>query len=153
MNRREDEPQFAKFSYAEKIEYGGFLWGTAVMAISGFLLWFDNFALRHFPKWITDAATAVHWYEALLATLSILLWHFYMVIFDPLVYPMDTAWLDGQIPADHYRHSRPEYPRALRRLGLVTPVRDEASPQVKSESASKPETTEEPCPSLPTENS
>jgi len=21
----------------------------------------NNFALRHFPKWITDAATAVHW--------------------------------------------------------------------------------------------
>jgi hypothetical protein len=85
------------------------------MVGSGFLLWFNNFALRHFPKWITDAATAVHWYEALLATFSILLWHFYMVIFDPLVYPMDTAWLDGKVPADHYRHLRPAYLRALER--------------------------------------
>ena len=38
LNLRKDEPQFAKFSYAEKIEYWSFLWGTAVMAISGFLL-------------------------------------------------------------------------------------------------------------------
>ena len=91
LNLRKEEPQFGKFNYAEKIEYWAFLWGTAVMAVSGFLLWFNNFALRHFPKWITDAATAVHWYEALLATFSVLLWHFYMVIFDPLVYPMDTA--------------------------------------------------------------
>ncbi len=113
------EPQFAKFNYAEKMEYWAFMWGTVVMALSGFLLWFNNFTLRHFPKWVTDAATAVHWYEALLATFSILIWHFYLVIFDPMVYPMDTAWLNGKIPADHYRHSRPEYFRTLKRAGLV----------------------------------
>jgi hypothetical protein len=82
------------------------------MTLSDFLLWFNNFALRHFPKWVSDAATAVHWYEALLATFSILLWHFYMVIFDPLVYPADLAWLTRKAPAD-YRHSRPEYFRFL----------------------------------------
>ncbi len=113
------EPHFAKFNYAEKVEYWAFLWGTAVMTVSGLLLWFNNLTLRYFPKWISDAATAIHYYEALLATFSILLWHFYMVIFDPLVYPMDTAWLNGKVPADHYRHSRPEYYRALERAHLV----------------------------------
>jgi hypothetical protein len=48
-----------------------------------------------------------------------LIWHFYLVIFDPAVYPMDTAWLDGKIPADHYRHTRPAYFRALVRDGLL----------------------------------
>ncbi len=113
------EPKFGKFNYAEKMEYWAFMWGTMVMALSGFILWFNNFALRHFAKWVTDAATAVHWYEALLATFSILIWHFYLVIFDPAVYPMDTAWLDGKIPADHYRHTRPAYFRALVRDGLL----------------------------------
>ena len=114
-----EEPQFAKFNYAEKMEYWAFMWGTVVMALSGFLLWFNNFTLRHFPKWVSDAATAVHWYEALLATFSILIWHFYLVIFDPMVYPMDTAWLDGKICADHYRHTRPAYYHQLQRAGLV----------------------------------
>ncbi len=114
-----DEPTFAKFNYAEKMEYWAFMWGTVVMALSGFLLWFNNFTMRHFPKWVSDAATAVHWYEALLATFSILIWHFYLVIFDPMVYPMDTAWLDGKISADHYRHTRPAYFRQLERGGLV----------------------------------
>jgi formate dehydrogenase gamma subunit len=113
------EPHFAKFNYAEKVEYWAFMWGTVVMTVSGFLLWFNNFTLRYFPKWVSDAATAIHYYEALLATFSILLWHFYMVIFDPLVYPMDTAWLNGKVPADHYRHTRPEYLRALERAHLV----------------------------------
>ncbi len=118
-------PQFGKFNYAEKLEYLAFIWGTIVMAISGFLLWFNNFTLRHFPKWVADAATAVHYYEALLATFSILLWHFYIVIFDPVVYPMDNAWLTGKTSADHYRHTRPGYFRSLEKAGLVeSPVPD-----------------------------
>jgi formate dehydrogenase gamma subunit len=106
-------PQFGRFNYAEKLEYWALLWGTLVMAASGLLLWFNNFTLRYFPKWVTDAATAVHYYEAVLATFSILLWHFYMVIFDPNVYPMETSWLTGKVDADHYRHTRPEYLRQL----------------------------------------
>lgn len=119
LGARKEEPQFAKFNYAEKLEYWAFLWGTAVMGVSGFFLWFNNFTLRHFPKWITDAATAVHWYEALLATFSILLWHFYMVIFDPLIYPMDLAWLNGKVSADHYRQTRPAYLKALQQTDDV----------------------------------
>ncbi|MGA9392376.1 MAG: cytochrome b/b6 domain-containing protein [Candidatus Sulfotelmatobacter sp.] len=114
-----NEPRFLKFNYAEKVEYWAFMWGTLVMTVSGCLLWFNNFTLRYFPKWVSDAATAVHYYEALLATFSILLWHFYTVIFDPLVYPMDTAWLNGKVSADHYRHTRPAYYRALQRAHLI----------------------------------
>jgi len=134
-------PRFAKFNYAEKMEYWAFLWGTGVMALSGFLLWFNNFALRYFPKWITDAATAVHWYEALLATFSILLWHFYFVIFDPMVYPMDLAWFNGKVPAEHYEHARPEYLAALRRAQMPEPRRAEECKEaetLESETDSKP---------------
>jgi cytochrome b subunit of formate dehydrogenase len=108
-----ERPLFGKFSYAEKVEYLAFLWGTVVMAVSGFLLWFDNWSLRNFPKWVSDAATALHWYEAILATLSILIWHFYMVLFDPEVYPMDRAWLTGRASAEHLKRTRPAYHRAL----------------------------------------
>jgi formate dehydrogenase gamma subunit len=110
-----ERPTFGKFNYAEKLEYLAFVWGTVVMVLSGFLLWFNNFTLRWFPKWVSDAATAVHYYEAILATLSILIWHFYMVIFDPDVYPMDRAWLTGKTSADHLRHTRPAYLLALLR--------------------------------------
>ncbi|HEV3238677.1 MAG TPA: hypothetical protein VGZ25_16940, partial [Gemmataceae bacterium] len=91
--------------------------------------------------WVSDAATAVHYYEdyeALLATFSILLWHFYRVIFDPLVYPMDTAWINGKVPADHYRHSRPAYLRALERAGLVELPTDPADSVEEQEAAEVP---------------
>jgi len=109
------------------MEYWAFLWGAVVMTLTGFLLWFNNFTLRHFPKWVSDASTAIHFYEAILATFSILLWHFYMVIFDPDVYPMDLAWITGKVPADHYRHTRPGYLRELERENQP-PVSADAAP-------------------------
>jgi cytochrome b subunit of formate dehydrogenase len=104
-----ERPTFAKFNYVEKLEYWAFIWGMGVMTASGMMLWFINVTLRYLPKWTADAATAVHFYEALLATFSILIWHFYFVIFDPDVYPMDRAWLTGMVPAEHLRETRPEY--------------------------------------------
>ncbi len=91
-------PRSPTLGYPEKAEYLAFMWGSVVMAVSGLLLWFSTPAMQHLPKWALDVATALHYYEAVLATLSILVWHFYFVIFDPVVYPMDTAWLTGFSP-------------------------------------------------------
>jgi cytochrome b subunit of formate dehydrogenase/nitrate/TMAO reductase-like tetraheme cytochrome c subunit len=103
---RGPRPLFGHFSYAEKVEYWAFMWGTVVMAVTGLLLWFNSWTLRQFPTWVADAATVVHYYEAILASLSILVWHLYMVVFDPDVYPMDPAWLTGKTSADHFRRTR-----------------------------------------------
>lgn len=96
VGRRSDPPPAPWVGYPEKMEYLAVIWGTVVMALTGFLLWFENLALRWLPKWTTDLATVIHFYEAVLASLAILVWHFYFVIFDPAVYPMDTAWLTGR---------------------------------------------------------
>ena len=34
--------------------------------------------------------------RGLLATLAIVVWHFYSIIFDPDVYPLNTAFLTGK---------------------------------------------------------
>ncbi len=59
---------------------------------------------KHLARWWVDIATAVHFYEAILATLAILVWHFYQVFLDPDVYPMNWAWWDGKMPVEHYKH-------------------------------------------------
>ena len=79
------------------------------MTASGLLLWFNNFSLRYLPTWVSDAATAVHFYEAILATLSIMIWHFYQVIFDPDVYSMEKSWWTGRTSAAHLQRTRPAY--------------------------------------------
>jgi cytochrome b subunit of formate dehydrogenase len=86
-------PVLHEFTYVQKIEYLAFIWGTVVMAVSGLTLWFNTFTLRYFPKWVLDAATALHFYEAILATFAILIWHMYTVVFDPDVYPLDRVRL------------------------------------------------------------
>jgi len=96
FGRRPDPPMSPTLGYPEKAEYLALLWGIGVMALTGFALWFENTMLRWFPKWLGDVATVIHFYEAVLATLAIVVWHFYFVLFDPVVYPMDTGWLTGR---------------------------------------------------------
>jgi cytochrome b subunit of formate dehydrogenase len=98
LGRRDRPPEAEELGYPEKMEYIALMWGCVVMAVTGFMLWFENPMLRWFPKWVGDVATAIHFYEAVLASLAIVVWHFYFVIFDPVVYPMDTAWLTGRAP-------------------------------------------------------
>ena len=97
------KPQFKRFGYAEKAEYWAVVWGTFLMAATGLLIWFKLFATELVPRWVINVATTVHYYEAILATLAILVWHFYFVIFDPDVYPINWAWLDGKVTPHHYK--------------------------------------------------
>jgi cytochrome b subunit of formate dehydrogenase len=97
------KPDFPRFNYAEKAEYWALVWGMFVMAGTGIMLWAKVFFGNHLPRWWLDIATAIHFYEAVLATLAILVWHFYQVFLDPDVYPMNWAWWDGKMTVHHYR--------------------------------------------------
>ncbi len=99
-----EKPKYGRFNYAEKAEYWALVWGTALMGLTGIMLWAKVWVGNLLARWWVDVATAVHFYEAILATLAILVWHFYQVFFDPDVYPMNWAWWDGKMPVDHYRH-------------------------------------------------
>lgn len=92
---RRHRPKISSHSYMEKLEYWAVVWGTLVMGATGIMLWANNFILAWLPKVALDVAVAIHFYEAVLATLAIVVWHFYMVLFDPMVYPMDPAWITG----------------------------------------------------------
>jgi cytochrome b subunit of formate dehydrogenase len=81
--------------YIEKAEYWAVVWGALVMIATGIMLWANNLMLALMPKIWLDVATNIHFYEAVLAALAIVVWHFYSVIFDPDVYPMDMGWFNG----------------------------------------------------------
>jgi cytochrome b subunit of formate dehydrogenase len=98
------KPAFGRFNYAEKAEYWALVWGTALMGLTGIMLWAKVWVGDLLARWWVDVATAVHFYEAILATLAIIVWHFYQVFFDPDVYPMNWAWWDGKMPVEHYKH-------------------------------------------------
>ncbi|MBM3810321.1 MAG: hypothetical protein FJW20_01675 [Acidimicrobiia bacterium] len=110
LGLRRDMPHRSSHSYIEKAEYWAVVWGTALMGLTGIMLWANNLMLEYFPKWTLDLALTLHLYEAILAALAILVWHFYFVIFDPDVYPMDMAWLTGRSARPVNPHSKGESP-------------------------------------------
>ena len=92
-------PPTRRWNYAEKAEYWALVWGSFVMIVTGAMLIFTETVLRMLPKIWLDVAQVIHFYEAVLATLAVIVWHFYWVIFDPNEYPMNPAWLIGKKPA------------------------------------------------------
>ncbi len=97
INRPAKAIKMPRFNFREKLEYLGLIWGTIVMTVTGFILWFKTEWLMYFPMWSWDVARTIHFYEAVLATLTIIVWHFYSVVFNPDVYPMSWAWITGDL--------------------------------------------------------
>lgn len=91
------KPRFGRFSYVEKSEYWALVWGTMVMVTTGTILWFENAFIGVLTKLGWDISRTIHFYEAVLAALAILVWHIYFVVFNPDVYPMSPAWITGYI--------------------------------------------------------
>jgi cytochrome b subunit of formate dehydrogenase len=85
---------------------------------TGLILWFPNQAMTYLPKWTLDVATVIHSYEALLAFLAIIIWHFYHVHLNPESFPMSKIWLTGKISERELKELHPlEYLRIAGRSG------------------------------------
>jgi cytochrome b subunit of formate dehydrogenase len=107
------KPKLDRFSYVEKAEYWALVWGTIIMSATGFILWFDNTFIGLLTKLGWDVARTIHYYEAWLAFLAIIVWHIYFVIFNPDVYPMNLAWIKGTLTEEEMAH---EHPKELERI-------------------------------------
>jgi len=102
-----EKPRIGRFGYAEKMEYWAVVWGTIIMGATGLVIWLKIDVTDFLPRWVVTVATTVHYYEAVLACLAIVVWHFYFVMFDPDVYPLNTACLDGRISEELQAHEHP----------------------------------------------
>jgi cytochrome b subunit of formate dehydrogenase len=76
---RKENPRIGRFGFEEKAEFWAFVWGTALMALTGFMMWNPVTTARFLPGEFIPAAKAAHGAEALLAVLAVALWHFYGV--------------------------------------------------------------------------
>ncbi|MFQ5590294.1 MAG: hypothetical protein ACE5HE_03930 [Phycisphaerae bacterium] len=110
---RAERPRFGRFSYMEKCEYWALIWGGLIMTVTGVMLWFDDHFVQRWqlPKVLLDVALVIHYYEAWLATLAVLVWHGYSTVFSPHVYPMNPAWLSGKMPKEMYSNEHPAGPK------------------------------------------
>jgi cytochrome b subunit of formate dehydrogenase len=100
-------PAFGRYNYIEKFEYLAVGWGSVIMIGTGLVLWSPNVTLAILPKWVTDIATVVHSWEAILAFLAIIVWHMYNVHWNPSVFPMSRIWLTGKIGLRELEENHP----------------------------------------------
>lgn len=119
------KPKLDRFSYVEKAEYWALVWGTIVMSVTGLLMWIYIDYIGVFSKLDWDIARTIHYYEAWLAFLAIVIWHFYFVIFNPDIYPMSLAWFKGTVTEEEMAE---EHPLELERI-----KKKQAEERMKSE--------------------
>ena len=79
LGYRKHRGYYGRYNYAEKVEYLAVVWGTVIMGISGFMMWNPLSTTQLLPGSVIPAAKAAHGAEAVLAVLSIIIWHFYHV--------------------------------------------------------------------------
>ncbi|MEK7775244.1 MAG: cytochrome b/b6 domain-containing protein [Candidatus Zixiibacteriota bacterium] len=103
IGRRAAGPKFGRFSFIEKFDYWAVYWGMVIMIGSGLILWFKE----GFSKGLFDIAREAHSDEGLLATLAIIIWHFYNVHLNPDVFPMSWVWLKGTLTESEMKHHHP----------------------------------------------
>ena len=104
LGRADRPPEFAKYDYPAKVEYWAVVWGTAIMGLTGIVLWFPVWATSFLPSWSITVSQVIHLLEAWLATLAILLFHFFYVFGHPEVYPVNLAMFSGKMTEKEARH-------------------------------------------------
>jgi cytochrome b subunit of formate dehydrogenase len=107
LGKEGEKPKFGRFSYIEKFDYWAVYWGCIIMIGSGLLLWGESIALKYMPKYVLDIAHEAHSDEAMLATLAIVIWHFYNVHFNPERFPGTLMWWHGQISEHEIKEEHP----------------------------------------------
>ena len=100
LGLRKDRPKMPRYNYAEKMEYWAFVWGTALMAVTGFMLWNPIVTAKFMPGSFIPAAKAAHGGEALLAVLAIIVWHLYWVH----LRQFNRSMFTGKLSAEEMAH-------------------------------------------------
>lgn len=100
---RKHKAYYGRYNYAEKAEYLAVVWGTVIMAITGFMMWNPIMTTRMLPGEFIPAAKAAHGGEAVLAVLAIIIWHFYHVHLRHL----NTSMFNGKMTEREMAHEHP----------------------------------------------
>ncbi len=98
----DEPPRMPKFNFGEKFEYWAVVWGTAVMILTGFILWNPIAVTQFLPGELIPVALEAHGWEAVLAAVSIVIWHLYNVLVKHRNLSMFTGVLSHKIMEEEH---------------------------------------------------
>ena len=120
LGLRSEPPKLRRFDYREKAEYLALVAGTIIISVTGIFLWTEVY----WSKFILDLSILIHGMEAILATLAIIVWHFYAVHWKPGQFPMSNVWIDGKMSNHHLLEEHALVYEQLVAEGKLAPVDD-----------------------------
>ncbi len=97
-------PKFGRYDYRQKFEYWGLVFGSVIMAVTGFILIYPIAVSQMLPAQLIPAAKVMHSYEALFAFLIVLIWHMAGAHLSPEAFPIDTSIFTGKIRKEKLKH-------------------------------------------------
>ncbi len=98
----DEPPKMHKFNFGEKFEYWAVVWGTSVMILTGFILWNPIAVTRILPGQVIPLSLEAHGWEAVLAAVSIVIWHLYNVLVKHRNLSMFTGTLSHEIMEEEH---------------------------------------------------
>jgi len=129
---RKSISQGGRFTWAEKVEYWALVWGTLVMALTGFFLWNPIATTEILPGEVIPAAKTAHGWEAVLAVSAVIIWHFYSVHLKRLNKSMFTGKMDEHTMLEEHPLEladlkagivpRPRDPKYSKRQAIYVPL-------------------------------
>lgn len=102
-----EHPQYDRYDYRQKFEYWGLIFGGTIMIITGAVLLFPIQIAILLPGQFIAAAKETHSWEAMLALLTIVIWHLYGAHFAPEKFPVDTSIFSGRISRERMLKEHP----------------------------------------------
>ncbi|MEA3334540.1 MAG: cytochrome b/b6 domain-containing protein [Chloroflexota bacterium] len=129
----EKHPDYARYNFMEKLEYWGVIWGTALMTVTGYVLWNPITTTKYLSGEVVPAAKIAHGLEAILAILTILTWHAYFVHISRFNKSIFTGYLDEEAMKEEHSaelekrlagevRQPPDAETRWRRLVIYTPI-------------------------------
>jgi predicted CXXCH cytochrome family protein len=100
-------PEFGRFAPFEKSNYWFTVAGVLIIAVTGFCLGKQGY----FTEQTMGMIRSIHFYQSMLTTISLIAGHIYNNVFNPDVYPLNRAMIDGMMSEEKMRllHAREVY--------------------------------------------
>lgn len=117
------KPAYGKYNFEQKFTYWFLFIAIAIMVVTGLILWFPILWTHYVPGGTVPAAHLTHSNEAIVATIFVIIWHFYHVHFERLNLSIFTGKLNE---SDMQKYHALEY----QRLTGEKPNMDEPGPDV-----------------------
>ena len=158
FGKSKEKAKFGRFSFIEKFDYWAVYWGFVIMIGSGIIMWlfqgrlnpwlFGEIDLARIPFTVDNYIHAIsreaHSDEALLATLAIIVWHFYNVHFNPDKFPGNHVWISGKMSKEEMETEHPLELEEIEKSEMPAPeLKDEKVIEDQADSIDKTEIKDE----------